>query len=345
MPDPERQLSPEVVERLVKRPPSRPGETVGGLRFTRGIDSGNSRVWICHPESEPGAGIVVKQFNRTTKTTGQPSAAEREFRILRSLEEQLRRLPTLHVPHAILYLGDHGAIVTREVTGDRADSFLVQRFRRFPLSVRASAFREAERLCVTIGEWLRGFHAVDRLDLTDLGERVLEQRLTERYEAAERRIPERGLSLQEHLPVIRAYFTRSIPRCGNAPTVLHHPDLSPQNMIRAPDGLYVLDLSEVGYGHPLEDAAFFWAYLETLKLSPLTDRRRVTRCQTAFLYAATGEADLPPFWQRWGMFMRLSYLTRSREQAGKLRGMQLLRRNMVRRNLKDWLISQPWERE
>ncbi len=113
-------------------------------------------------------------------------------------------------------------------------------------------------------------------------------------------------------------------------------------MILTDEGLYVLDLSEVGSGHPLEEAAFFWAYLEALKLNPWYSKRRVRVCQAAFLAAACGHAELPPFWQRWGMFMRLSYLTRSEERVGRISGIRLWRRKFFRKRMRHWLANQSW---
>ena len=314
MDDLEGQLLLDQMEALTRQRRFGRRQSNSNLRLVRTFESGNSSVWIVRQESGTARGVAVKRF---LLSPGLRSHAEREFTVLRSLEELLASFPDLHVPHPLYFRADRELLVTQEVKGPRLDRFLTKRLRRFPLSRRAAGATEAASACSAIGRWLAAFRQFELLAPQDDALCDVAQSLRERYHAAEKRIPEVGTHLERPLPAIRDYFLDSIPlQAAATPAVPHHTDFSPYNVICGADGLYVLDVSEIGHGHPLEAVAFFWAYLETLRLSLLSSRERVARCQSAFLSAATDQGILATFWRRWGMFMRFSYLTRSQEQMG-----------------------------
>jgi len=309
-----------------------------GLKLYRAFEAGSSWIWIYRPESGSGPGVVVKKL---VSGAVDSHAAQREFGMLSLLEQQFSRFADLHVPHPITHFGDQRAVLTREIMGDRVDRLFVKTLRRIRLPSPSSR-RKAASVCDLIGRWIRALH--DSVDIELLGlPMALGRSLHDRYDAARHRLADLRLSPGHLVPAFDAYFSRLIEDQGTARPVLCHPDFTPHNMIVAVGGLYVLDVSEIAYGHPLEDVAFFWAHLEALRLSGLYERNRIAQYQKRFLGAAIGTSALPNFWERWGVLMRLSYLSRSWEHAGKLRGINLFRRNMARRSLQRWLLSQPWD--
>jgi aminoglycoside phosphotransferase (APT) family kinase protein len=336
---PESQHISKILEHyLGRRLPT--GPRVGGAATPRRvIDSCNSEVFIYRDDQQSGPGIVVKAFRGTSKDS---HLAEREYACLRNLESHLSRFSHLHVPQPIA--GVQGVLVTREVLGQSVDRMLATRFRRAPLPRGGpSGFPDATAVCNTIGQWLVAFHELDRLGEESVTrDHHAADCIHERLDAALQRVADTGLHFGKTLTGIRRYFSTTIRELEPTACTLHHPDFSPYNMILTDEGLYVLDLSEVGIGHPLEEVAFFWAYLEALKFTPWINQRRVSECQTAFLAATNADAHLQPFWKRWGMFCRLSYFTRSQERAGAITGIRVLRRRMLRRSMYRWLAAQDW---
>lgn len=327
-----RTLALAAVDWLREGQPRQRARTRETLRLIRAFEAGNSAIWVFRRHRRR-PGVVVKEFQ---DEQGMGYRAERECRTLARLADHFSSSPTLHVPPPVYHDGQR-ILVTREVIGTRLDRFIPPRLRWSAAALLPHRTTEAVSACTLIGQWLKTFQQLPASHLeSEEPSESLTARLLDRYDQAEERVRASDSQVKTRLPFLRNHFRQSIMEAlSPAATVPHHSDFSLHNMILARDGLYVLDVSEVGFGHPCEAVAFFWAALETLRTSRRYAGSRIERCQAAFVRAATGVDDLPRFWQQWGMFMRLSY----RPAGGK--GIRGARHTSVHRRLSRWLQSQP----
>lgn len=281
------------------------------LQLHARFDNVHSTVLIFRPSRESCPGIAVKWY-RHSRAEEQP--AESEHLTLQLLRDVFSATEHLAVPRTLGVGDDGAALIMEEVRGDSVDQ-VVSDASRFSLPGTPPPDRTSSALtaCRLAGEWLARFQsaglgaddATHRPQDGDLAAAGCQQlRLREALDRLRRQAP----SISDILPSMRHYFFDSMIMQGAGPRVSHHPDYAPYNMIMSDDRLTVLDFSEVGPGHPMEAAAFFWASLEIRSILPWTDGSLLHRCQESFWEAFAGSSAPSPFWTRWGLVAYVSYL-------------------------------------
>lgn len=273
----------------------------------------------------PGPGVAVKTYRESVPA----AAAEAEYAHLIRLKRCYAQFPALHVPDVLAL--EPGRLVMREIAGDRLDTTLA----RFLRSRWGADRRDAHvlgRSLFLAGRWIRVLSDTDPDLALGVETEDWKSPLANRIRSAARRAGHGRVAAE----VAAVLTDRLMQEAG--PGGLHHPDYSPYNMIVSRQGLSVLDLQELGMGHPLESVAFFWAYLELLSLFPFVSRRQIDFCQRVFL-KGTGYPALPEDWRSYGVLLRYSYLGASDDQSEPPSYRARLWRPLHRRLIERWLTS------
>jgi hypothetical protein len=250
------------------------------------------------PSDGPRIGFVVKLAQHSEI----PAAAAAEFENLGLLYPHFAHRSPLRVPQPLDHFAELNAIVIERVFAPRLDRIIRAETSRWQRGTRALPLDH----CLRAGRWLRALLFTNReRDPRTAGTRaefghLWSAELSARLERASLvGLPD---SLARELEELLA---QPLPHC-HGPLGAVHSDYAPYNLRGEKDALYVTDFAEMPLGSGDQCAAFFWAWLELIKMHPLLSSRALGRCQAAF-HEGFGD-KLSTFWQVWGMLRLYSYL-------------------------------------